>query len=803
MAVRTGLPTEVTLFLAGLAAFWLPGYGWAAWLHRREGFPWPTRAVLGFAWSFAVFTLVGDPFLWFHGRATDFRHTLGVVWAVFALVAAWTYLRGRRAPVPVGRAHPSWQEPGPTRGPSIRPPRLAGAAVALVLYAAVAGGLVGAWAVRKDHLDVLIRVLPLGVLAGAGLAWLLRRHAGSLLAPAASDATPPPRAWTLTAVALVAAQAVSTVVYYRPDWDDCLTLAAARDYTEGEILNDEEPTHRQGFPLVAVESLLSWELWGATLGRFAGLGPLVVFHTLLPPLLVGLAYASYAALFGELLPRRWVPLALVGLSGYFLFGISGLECSANHFLVRIWQGKAVLLHVALPLVAVMTHRFAARPVVGRWLGLTASVVFAAGVSTSATFLGGVLVAALTVALLPVARGRRSIILAGSALAVAPLLVPALTVRDYVLAERVMHQAGAASAWHAWFATLLVHAGRGSVEILWVVLLPLVAALLPGPRGRGLLVIYPALVLATVANPWLRPLVAGRLTTDMGYYRLFWLFPVGAGLASATALLARLAERWLHRKSPRPSAQFALGAALALATLAGFLPGRYVWSPANDVGPFMTPRRAENPEKMPADVLAIARLLARDPDRGAGTVLAPEEVAAFLTPYSRDFRMVFTRPGYTTGYLTRAGRPREAVERYFLGEIVKRFALMPRLGEEDWKFLAGYLGKDTAGEYAASPSQPEFPRDFARLLDRYGVHFAVTMPPLQIERPTAAETAACRMVFRESMTAAFRDAGFQAVFRGREGYILWKRDTVPGLRPPAGRRSSETAERHAEGVPGAR
>src|SRR5690349_3637780 len=73
---------QIALFAGACTAFVLPGYWWVTWLHRRDGYRWPMRVTLGFVWSFAVFSVLATPFLWFGASSRVFDYALTALWAV-------------------------------------------------------------------------------------------------------------------------------------------------------------------------------------------------------------------------------------------------------------------------------------------------------------------------------------------------------------------------------------------------------------------------------------------------------------------------------------------------------------------------------------------------------------------------------------------------------------------------------------------------------------------------------------------------------------------------------------------------
>lgn len=561
-----------------------------------------------------------------------------------------------------------------------------------------------------------------------GLAWW---RAGKLSASGAPDAPVssrlglawdeegPPRLWTALAVGFVLLQAVSAVVYDRPDWDDCYYLAAMVDDQGGGVLNAEEPTHREGFPVPNVQRLLCWELWGAEVCHFTGLHPLVLFHTVLPGILVMLAYAAYAALFREYLPRRWVPLALLGLSAYHLWAISGHSTAANHFLPRLWQGKAILLHIAIPLLVFTLTRYAGIPSWRRWLSLLLVVVFGLGVSISAIFMEVVLCLCLLPGLLWMARGQRVRVLVGTLAALAPLVLCGLLVRSAAQGDPVL--LGRPPSLATWTQVVNGYAPIRGAEVLWLLSLPILAMLLPDRRSAVYWIGFPIMLALTFANPFAYDLVARQLTSYFTYYRLLWLFPVGPGLGAMVAMTARFLATGWGVTTGRAAVTVPLGVAGLFVLAISAIPGLYVWSPRNSfIGPLGTPHLAQNAEKIPADLVPLVRRVQVDPDVSDVRVLCDEQVASFLTAYAPRLRFVQTRAMYTAYYLKEVGRPAEGQERCVLASVLQ-------FGESDGGSLANLqaiFGEEGMANLFGGRSSTS---DIGTLLLRYRVRYVIVAP----------------------------------------------------------------------------
>lgn len=663
-------------FALALLLFWLPGYWWTSWLHRRANYHWTLRAALGFAWSFAVFAAVAWPFLWFRGSFHAFLSVLGVVWLIFGGVATTLRVRSAEPALPSNSASPLAPEVALPASPSVSWSALGSlvayiATCALVIWLPHEGRAVD-WGWQVLEWTIYGVALTLLLLTGCWLVLFWRRRLFPGLAFDATDDAPASHLVRSLALVFICLQALSAAALDRPDWDDCYYLAAVLDYQQADVLNAEEPTHREGFAVNAINGLLAWELWQATLCWCSGLNPMAVAHTLLPGLLVLLAYAGYWNLLAESVPRRWVALAMLGVAAYHLWGVSSHDTPANYLLTRIWQGKAALIHLAVPLIVLMLREVSRQPnEPGRWLTLVATTLFGLAASSSAVFLEVMLLVCLGIAFaLTLPMKRRWKILVAAAVAALPSVLFGLLIRQSVVSDASLTvRPGPSWHWMTWFLHLGAYVEYGSAEALWLLLLPVLALVLHERHRCAYLIVFPIVLTATFANPLLADPVATHLTSYHTFFRTFWLFPVAAGLGATLALLARLFSRILESWGIRaPHQVMPLAFTTVALVLSWFMPTLYIWSERN-VRP-LSPDAGDHPIasnllKMPPDLIVIADKMLEDPDVRQHRILANEHVTNYLTPYSRDFRFVQTRALYTLYMTDVAGRRAEGERRYLL------------------------------------------------------------------------------------------------------------------------------------------
>ncbi len=762
-------------FLVALGAFWFPGFLWSRWLHRGEAMPWTTYPVLGWIWSLAVFALVAWPFLWFRLRFSDFLVAVGIIWGIWT--AAGLLLSVRQFQTTTSKpSNPSSLElPDPSELNSLQQPLVSPIKVVL-LYMFVA--LILVWIPTLAFQSGVNRTfghwlaldaLTIGFVAAMwSQSRTYRRSWQAWLRFDDLDHQPANRIVWMIVLGFIVLQAASAAVFDRPDWDDCYYLAAVLDFQLAERLNLEEPTHREGLPLNIISVLIAWELWQAVLSWASGLNPMVVTHGLLPLVLIPLAYAAYHGVLSVILPRRWVPLALLGVAAYHVWGISSHDTPANYLLTRTWQGKAVLMHIGLPILVWRLHLLAALPrEIRHWFSLLAAAVCGLAMSSSAIFLEVLLMPTLAVCHWLASSPRRDwLIVVAGILGSLPAVAMGLLLRGDAISDPAIHVDHGSWTWYRGFIYLHYYIHFGSSERIWLLSLPLLSLLLGDRRRQAYLIFFPIVALLTFANPFLADLVATYLTSYHTYFRVYWLVPVACGLGATLALLSRLLSKSLPETFPtwaiwqHPAVQPLLPMAIALLGLLGSMltPTKYVWSGDNLrlIIPDAPPQRlAENPAKMPADLMAIADQLLSDEGISQTNILATEEVVSYLTPLSRDFRFVHTRTIYTLQLFDRGGRREEGQKRYLLsllfqGKLPQKENSPPR---------------QFRNEYYPLPKFPNPPvtldkRLLAKWLDELRVRYAIT--------PHFAEPKA-----KDGLQAV----GFREVWRGRQ-FTLWVRDLAP-------------------------
>jgi hypothetical protein len=589
------------------------------------------RICTGLCAALALWTLCAHAVVAAGGSLPQLMGLFAVVGA--AGLALWWRLRaGTPAKQP---------EPPPTAPPA--PPWLRRLALAVSLAALalawLSGEAVTAWA---------LLVLSLGV---AALPFLL-------LEPVRCDAPLRGRGPELALAALALLCALYALAAHRPDSDDTLYVnmaVAAVDRPDLPLLGSDTLHGLTDLPMVLpVYRLHSYELGVGALSLLTGIPAVAGFHWIAAALAGALLALAHASLFRRLTPAIW-PATTAALVLVLLAVGETHRWYGNFGLVRIWQGKAILLFVLMPLVYGAALRFARRGDRPSWLYLAAAQIAALGCTATALWAAPAGAGmALASALRPDRAGLRRLALGALAsaypLAAGLLLksgttqtIPDLAAPGDVIWGAVTGLGGDATQVERALVTAL---GRGRVFAFAIASLFLGWACCPPGLARRFAIALPLATALVLLCPFTEDWVSANLTGPV-YWRAAWALPVPILLALVLVAPLRL---------PGPVGRIAWVSGLALFALA--VPSTPGFSQHNGV-------ELAWPElKLPPEHRWSQRVNEIAP---GAPVVAPGAVASWIPVFHRHAHPLAVR------HYLRTQRPRLGEREYRERMLMTRFA----------------------------------------------------------------------------------------------------------------------------------
>ncbi len=344
---------------------------------------------------------------------------------------------------------------------------------------------------------------------------------------------------TVGITTLVCCGAILVAITHRPDLDDAQYLnfvVTAIDFPSESLFSYSGLWRDHSVPLeLPVYRFHTYELLVAALSDVFGVDHKTVYYLILAPLFGGVAVLVHWRLAQFLLPQYALSIVLVWLVLMIALGESHREFG-NFAFVRLYQGKALLVTVALPLCLLLALRFAEAPDWRRALALGAAVIASVGMSSSAlAAVPFVVAAALGGGLLRASRASVAVIVAGGLasllilIAIGALLVVTMGAGSNGTYARYLPSAGSG------LATVL---GEGILGALVLAVFPLAPLFVSNCRRRRLYATTTLIFVVAVLNPWTAPFLAKMLDSAL-LWRLFWSVPLVASAAVSLAALAAL------------------------------------------------------------------------------------------------------------------------------------------------------------------------------------------------------------------------------------------------------------------------
>jgi hypothetical protein len=477
---------------------------------------------------------------------------------------------------------------------------------------------------------------------------------------------PAGKAWIPVGIGTLVLIAVAVALFsHRSDFDDAEYLQLAMQTMSHPQLAPHTFDASLGHLLNQIRfspyRIASYETLVALVSTLTALPVMTVYYLVLPAFFAGISVlVAYCFL-------RWfmdAPWALVGLALFLLICLSWGETHTafgNRYLVRLFQGKGLIVAITTPICLMLGMLLLRRPSGITWIGLTAAHIAALGVSSSGVVTSVVVTAMLFVIALGTSRPTKlkTIVISGALLgsSLAYTLGIALWLRFASAAGGLTPEIGSLLP----ITTSLGGQVRLSLSFIILALGSWTAArhLWHGTRQVApdiervnpnqteyLLMVVSCLLLA------LNPLVAdffALISARNMTWRLAWAAPIPLLLALSLLYIFRAPCENLASTASPPSIKgirayiFLPGAILAsLLLLAFLLGGRWVIAPSNGV------RLGWPSPKVPPEyhqAVALNKMILDAHVNLSGTVLVEPRVGTWLTVVNPQLRLVMPGHGY--------------------------------------------------------------------------------------------------------------------------------------------------------------
>lgn len=442
--------------------------------------------------------------------------------------------------------------------------------------------------------------------------------------------TPVPNWQRISVIALVVFGVVLVAITHRSDLDDSQYLnfvVTALDFPFDPLYSRSGLWLDRNVPLeLPIYRFHSYELLVAALSYGFGVDHKAIYYLVLPPFFGGVAILLHWRLAQHLMPRHALPFILAWLVLIIALGETH-RSFGNFAFVRLYQGKALLVSVCIPMCLLLGLRFAETPDWRRSLALGMAAIASLGMSTSALVTVPVVVAAALAGGLPGASPTavKRIIAVGLGssvflLAIGIFLAVKVGIGDGLYGDSLPSASKGLS----------IVLGDGVLGALVLALFPAAPLFVSNYRRKRAYAITTLVFVAAVMNPWIAPFLARMFDLAL-QWRLFWSVPLVVSAAlSLVGLTVRFAEN-LPQPARLATMPMMLVAIILLSTQSSISPdnGVIVAPPYYKVEPLEHEIAGEIVRNSPTN----------------STIYAPTSIAAWITTFHQHPYPLIVRPDY--------------------------------------------------------------------------------------------------------------------------------------------------------------
>lgn len=420
----------------------------------------------------------------------------------------------------------------------------------------------------------------------------------------------------LAAVLLIIWQCSMVVQHVSYNVDDNFYIAESVTYLNRNVMMNTLPASgMEGSVFPATYLLVSWEAFLAVLSKLFLTEPAILCHSVIPVFLILLHYMILYMIGREFGKERAFPILLFSAFLNLVSGPSTYDSGA-FLILRIWQGKAVLANIFLPLLLYVFIRILKSKNVSlpNIFYLFAILLASQAASTVGTYLAPVLYAVYALVFLILVRKWKEFF---------KLFIPAAGITPFVLWKiYLLISAGSLDSLsegtgvnaRSFYELATRYFGWNLAPLLLILAIVILAIRFKGQKEdplRFFFLIATAILIVLFINPFTMPYVESYITGVGVYWRVFWLLQANIVIAAGLSTLCML-----------PAKKLLQSALVVFVSCVLLISGHNMFLDEDVFESF------DNPQKVSADTIMIADsieedVIAKDPD------LEEEEIREIL------------------------------------------------------------------------------------------------------------------------------------------------------------------------------
>ena len=200
------------------------------------------------------------------------------------------------------------------------------------------------------------------------------------------------------AVAIIVFQVVFVTTHVHDDLDDSWYVGAATTSYFTNTINQISTYTGEIMQYIPIDYILSpWPVFCAMIGKLSLCHPAIIMHTFVPIIFIPMSYVAFALLAKYIFKEDFNKISwfIFFLAVLNMFGQYSIRSTSTFLLFRIWQGKAALCNIIIPLVIcffmLMAEERKSEDTICLFLAVTAGTML----SSMGVFLSPILLGALS------------------------------------------------------------------------------------------------------------------------------------------------------------------------------------------------------------------------------------------------------------------------------------------------------------------------------------------------------------------------------------------------------------------------
>ena len=196
----------------------------------------------------------------------------------------------------------------------------------------------------------------------------------------------------IIAIILVIVQVVISILYTHIDTDDSFYIGTATTTIEENSMYTVSAYTGETYEKLPSRYVLApFSLYTAIIAFVIDLNPTIVAHSILSPIFICLSYGVYMLIASKLFNdnKKDVGVFIILLSIINIFGNFSVYTSFSFLLFRIWQGKAILCNIMLPMILFLVWNYIEDRCFMNWLLIFLTMIATCFVTEMGIALGSI------------------------------------------------------------------------------------------------------------------------------------------------------------------------------------------------------------------------------------------------------------------------------------------------------------------------------------------------------------------------------------------------------------------------------